>query len=494
MDSGRIGRGSGARNCEGAQGRVCRALSRAGRCVFEANEVLVAWMTSGKWVGRLRWRRVEGLVGLLVLIGAIHSALAEEQEIEGRLMVVRAARLFDGKGATVLEDAAIMIRGERIVEVGAFSKVTLPKDATILDLGDATLLPGFIDAHVHLIGRVTGDPKFDDSVARDFPGYAAILGTANARATLNAGFTTVRNVGAPEFYDIALRDAINEGIVPGPRMQAAGIALGITGGHCDENGFKPGLLRWTWRDGIADGVDEVRKAVRYQVKSGADVIKICATGGVLSDGDSVALSEYSDDELAAIVDEARRRGRKVAAHAHGGDGIVAAAKAGVASVEHGTFLTAEGAKLMAKDAIFLVPTLQAFQVVKTLVDSGKLTGQRGKKAMIAFQAGAGRIKMAREFGVPIALGTDAGVGAHGKNAEEFSLMVDAGLTTTEALIAGTSNAARLLGWDSDVGELTAGHYADVVAVRGNPLLDISVTRNPIMVMKGGVLYVRPSSR
>jgi imidazolonepropionase-like amidohydrolase len=403
-------------------------------------------------------------------------------------VVLRAARLFDGTGAPVVRDAAVVVTGDRIAAAGPAARVQVPAGARVVDLGDVTLLPGFVDAHVHIIGRQLGDPGQDDASVRDYPGYEAILGVENARRTLMAGFTSVRNVGAPDFNDMALRKAVDEGKVPGPRMQNAGHSFGITGGHCDENGFAPGLRDADYRTGAADGADEARKAVRYQVKYGADAIKICATGGVLSEGDAVGVTQYTLPEMQAIVDEARKLERRVAAHAHGTEGIKLAAQAGVASIEHGTFLDEEGARLLRARGTVLVPTLQANEVVKAAADRGVLTGLRAEKARAAYAAGPRRIRLALQHGVPVALGTDAGVGRHGQNAEEFGLMVRAGMTPAQALVAGTLAAARLLGWEDRVGTLAAGRLADVVAVPGDPTQDVEATRRVSFVMKGGVVY------
>jgi imidazolonepropionase-like amidohydrolase len=274
------------------------------------------------------------------------------------VVVLKAARLIDGAGGTEINNAVIVVTDNKITAVGPAISVSVPANAKIIDLGDVTLLPGFIDAHTHLVGRVLGDPDGDAALVRDYESFAAILSVANARDTLMAGFTTVRNVGAAgRFDDMALRKAINEGWVPGPRMQTAGHALGITGGHCDENGFRPGLFDPGITDGVANGPEEIRAAVRYQIKYGADVIKTCATGGVLSEGDAVGATQYSLEELKALVAEANKLDRKVAAHAHGAEGIKLAVQAGVASIEHGSFLDEDGVALMKAHGTFLVPTL-----------------------------------------------------------------------------------------------------------------------------------------
>jgi imidazolonepropionase-like amidohydrolase len=334
--------------------------------------------------------------------------------------VLKAARLIDGSGAPPIANAVIVVTDNRISAVGPAGSVSVPANATVIDLGDVTLLPGFIDAHTHLIGRVLGDPEGDLSVVKDYESFGAILGVIHARDTLLAGFTSVRNVGAAgRFDDMALRKAINEGWTPGPRIETAGHALGITGGHCDENGFRPGLLDPSIADGVANGPEQIRAAVRYQIKYGADVIKTCATGGVLSEGDAVGATQYSFEELKALVDEANKLERKVAAHAHGAEGI----------------------------------------------------------------------KLAVANKIPIALGTDAGVVPHGTNAHEFVLMVEwGGMSNMDSINAGTLNAAKLLGWDKNLGSLSVGKWADIVAVSGDPLKDIHNMQKPVFVMKNGVIY------
>jgi imidazolonepropionase-like amidohydrolase len=351
------------------------------------------------------------------------------------------------------------------------------------------MLPGFIDAHTHIIGRTLGDPMADLASVRDYQGYGAILGVENARKTLMAGFTSIRVVGSSDFDDLALRQAIEDGRAVGPRIEGAGHALGITGGHCDENGWRPGLLEEGPERGIANGPEEVRAAVRYQVKYGAGVIKTCATGGVLSEGDAVGATQYTYEEMKAMVDEATKLERKVAAHAHGAEGIKIATRAGVASIEHGSFLDDEGARMMAQRGTYLVPTLMAGNAVEGFAKNGVLKGLRAEKAFAAAAAMRKGIRVAMARHVPIALGTDAGVIQHGTNAKEFGLMVDwGGLTPIQSLTAGTLNAAKLLGWDKRAGTIEAGKWADIVAIQGNPLEDIHRTEQVSFVMKGGVVY------
>ncbi len=437
-----------------------------------------------------------------VLAPALHAQEGAGQDSPYRpqprkgsgVTVLRAARLVDGTGRAPVPDAVVVITDDRITAVGPASGVRVPAGARVIDLGDVTLLPGFIDAHTHLIGRVLGDPEGETSAVKDYSSFGAILGVVHARRTLLAGFTGVRNVGAHgEFDDVALRKAIGDGWVEGPRMETAGHAIGITGGHCDENAYRPGLLDGSIREGIADGPEQVRAAVRYQVKYGADVIKTCATGGVLSEGDAVGATQYTFEEMKAAVDEARKLERKVAAHAHGAEGIKIATRAGVASVEHGSFLDEEGARLMAERGTYLVPTLMAGEQVERLAKSGVLKGLRAEKALAAAAAMRHGIRLAVAHRVPIALGTDAGVIPHGTNAHEFTLMVEwGGMTPMDAIVAGTLNAAKLLGWEKNLGTLEAGKLADVVAVAGDPLRDIRSMERAVFVMKDGFVYKSPA--
>lgn len=418
------------------------------------------------------------------------ARITPEPPIGKGVVVLKAARMIDGTGAPAITNAVVVIEENRITAVGRVGSVNIPANARVIDLGDVTLLPGFIDAHTHLIGRVLGDPAGDNAPVRDFESFGAILGVQHARDTLMAGFTTVRNVGASgRFDDMALRQAINEGWTKGPRIMTAGHALGMRGGHCDENGFRPGMFDPGIEEGIADGPDQIRAAVRYQIKYGADVIKTCATGGVLSEGDAVGATQYTFEELKAMVDEAHKLERKVAAHAHGTEGIKLAVRAGVSSIEHGSFLDEEGARLMKANGTYLVPTLSAAEGVERAAKTGILKGLRAEKALAAAAAVRHAIKLAVANKVLIAFGTDAGVVPHGSNAHEFQLLVEwGGMSNMDALVAGTSSAARLLGWDKNVGSLTAGKWADIVAVSGDPLRDIRATEKVVFVMKNGVIF------
>jgi len=423
------------------------------------------------------------------------SALsAQNYPVKGTgTVVLHAARVIDGTGAAPIANGVVVVTDDRIVAVGRQGSVSEPAGARVVELGDATLMPGFIDAHVHIIGRALGQPGADEAAVHDFPGFSAIVGAENARRTLMAGFTTVRVLGSPDFEDVALRKAIDEGWTVGPRMQVAGHSIGITGGHCDENGYRPGLMDGSPRNGVADGVEEVRAAVRYQTKYGADVIKTCATGGVLSEGDAVGVAQYTLEELTALVEEAHRQERRVAAHAHGAEGIKIAVRAGVNSIEHGSFLDEEGARMMAEHHTYLVPTLSAGETVVRAADRGVLTGLRAEKARAAGAAMRTAIRRAVAAGVPIALGTDAGVGPHGANGHEFTLMSQwGGMTPMQAIVAGTANAAKLLGWQDRLGTLAAGKLADIVAVAGDPLQNVQTLETATFVMKNGVVYKEPT--
>jgi imidazolonepropionase-like amidohydrolase len=404
--------------------------------------------------------------------------------------VLRAARLIDGNGGAPITNAVVVIVDNKITEVGSASQVRVPANARTIDLGDVTLLPGLIDSHTHIIGRVLGDPGNDASIVRDYESFGAILGVAHAKNTLMAGFTSIRNVGAEgRFDDMALRKAINEGWVEGPRIQSAGHALGIRGGHCDENGYRPGLLDPGIEEGIADGPDQIRASVRYQVKYGADVIKTCATGGVLSEGDAVGVTQYTFEELKALVEEAHKLERKVAAHAHGTEGIKLAVRAGVSSIEHGSFLDEEGARLMKQNGTFLVPTLSAAEGVELAAKTGVLKGLRAEKALAAAAAVRHAIKLAVANQLMIAFGTDAGVIPHGTNGHEFELLVSwGGMSNMDAILAATRNASKLLGWDKNLGTVAPGKWADIIAVSGDPLKDIKKMESVVFVMKNGVVY------
>ncbi|HEU5260511.1 MAG TPA: amidohydrolase family protein [Gemmatimonadales bacterium] len=417
---------------------------------------------------------------------AVPLSLSSQQP--SSITAIRAGVMIDGTGAAPVKNAVILVQGERITAVG--TNVPVPGGATVIDLSGYTVLPGFIDAHVHLTGRTIGDGDWQHADLVESPAKHALLGAAHAQQTLEAGFTTVRNVGAGAFTELALRDAIAAGWLPGPRILGAGNSFGINGGHCDGSaGYWPGAFpQGRIEDGAADGVEEVREAVRYNVKYGADLIKICATGGVLSPTDSVGVQQYTEEEMRAVVAAAHLLERRVAAHAHGTAGIKAATRAGVTSIEHGSILDAEAVALMKEKGTWLVPTLMAGESVERLAKAGRLPPFIAQKALAIAPRMQASFKMAVDGRVKIALGTDAGVFPHGTNGHEFALMVRYGMRPMQAIQAGTLEAASLLGLERDVGTVAAGKYADLVAVRGDPLQDIGVLERVDFVMKGGAVF------
>jgi imidazolonepropionase-like amidohydrolase len=415
------------------------------------------------------------LVGFLI-VGSVLSAPTT--------YVVKAARLFDGKSDRIASPGVLVVAGNTIQSIGG----AIPADARVIDLGDATLLPGFIDAHTHL--TMDFNPDYNGqrllNLTRTIP-EESIRATANARKTLMAGFTTVRDVGSSDFMDVGLRNAINSGVVPGPRMLVSVNALGSTGGHCDEGaGFRFGLLNHETgpEDGVINTPDQARFAVRFNIKYGADVIKTCATGGVLSPTDDVDVPQLTQSELDALVAAAHELRRKTAAHAHGPEGAKRAILAGIDSIEHGTFLNEEDLRLMRERGTYLVPTL----AVRSGIAESKFPPLVQQKADAAMKAQDTMVRRALSMGVKIALGTDAAVYPHGNNALEFVLMTADGMTPAQSLHAGTSSAAELLGLEKKIGTLEAGKLADIVAVPGDPLQDIKATQSVMFVMKEGVVY------
>jgi imidazolonepropionase-like amidohydrolase len=412
-------------------------------------------------------------------------AAAEEPP---RVTVLKAARLFDGKSGTILAHGVVIVEGSTIKAVG--SSLPEPAGAVVVDLGDATLLPGFIDAHVHLSGEM-GDNWYQSTLdeMRRTVAEQAIRATEFARRTLQAGFTTVRNLGASDHIDVGLRNAVATGVTAGPRMLVSGYPLGARGGHCDVTGFpynffgrESGLA-----EGIASGPDAFRDAVRMQLKYGADVIKVCATGGVLSLADSVDAPQLTQAEMDALVDEAHRLGKRTAAHAHGALGATVAIRGGIDSIEHGSFLDDEALRAMKAKGTYLVPTAMAVEY--TGRRAVKFPPEIQAKAKAAADAHGEALRKAIRAGVRIAFGTDSGVSPHGRNAEEFALLVQHGLSPTAALMTIPTTAA-LLGLERSIGTLEAGKEADVVAVAGDPLADIHATERVRFVMKGGTIYRR----
>ena len=390
--------------------------------------------------------------------------------------VLRAARWLDVAAGQIRTPAVVVVQNGRIVSVGG----PAPAGAVSIDLGEVTLLPGLIDAHTHLTYDIEGE--WVTRAVRELPADAALRGARNARRTLEAGFTTVRDVGAPGFADVSLMKAIDAGLIPGPRILAAGHALGITGGHCDETGWAPGILESGPEEGIVDGVGAALRAVRYQLKHGARVIKICATAGVLSFDATVGAQQFSDEEMKVVVDEAKRHGVKVAAHAHGSEGILAAVKAGVNSIEHGSMLTDEIIKEMKTRGTYLVPTAYLL----TAIPLDALPPPLAAKARQIIPLAKESHRQAVKAGVKIAFGTDAAVYPHGLNAREFAVYVDYGMSPIEAIRAATTAAADLLG-TADRGVIAAGKLADLVAVPGDPLKDIRVLEQVSFVMKDGLV-------
>jgi imidazolonepropionase-like amidohydrolase len=423
--------------------------------------------------------KIAKILSLFMLV-ALAPLFAQQQKI----YAVKGTRLFDSTSGRMVEPGVVIVTDGKVKSIGG----SVPNGATVIDLGDASLLPGFIDAHTHL--TYDFDPDYNGatlrSLQRTIP-EQAIRSTENAHKTLMAGFTTVRDVGSTDFLDVGLRDAINAGVVPGPRMLIAVHSLGSTGGHCDGgDGFRFGTLNHesTPRDGVINSPDEARYAVRFNIKYGADVIKTCASGGVLSPTDDVDVPQLSQAELNALVEEAHTLKRKTAAHAHGAEAAKRAIRAGIDSIEHGTFLDDEALRMMHDRGAFLVPTL----TTRIGLEMSKFPPRVQAKADLAVKQQDNLVKRAIALGVKIALGTDAAVYPHGRNAEEFILMAADGLSAAQSLQAGTIAGAELLGLADKVGALKPGFFADIVAVRGNPLTDLKTTQNVIFVMKEGVVY------
>src|SRR6202162_5592758 len=415
---------------------------------------------------------------LVMLLGI--SRTAHAQAPSPKRTIVRAGRVLDVRTGQMRANEAIVIEGEKIAQIVAASEAKAAAGDTTIDLPDATLLPGLIDAHTHLTFDLSslGYQGLAISTARE-----ALHGARNARVTLEAGFTTVRNLGAKDYADIALRDAINEGDAIGPRIIASGPALGITGGHCDENLLPPAFHHAG--DGVADGVEAVQHKVREVIKYGADVIKICATGGVLSKGDDPNASQYTLEEMKAIVADAHRLGRRVAAHAHGAEGVRWASEAGVDSIEHGSYIDDAGIAAMKEHGTYLVPTLYLGDWMMENAEQTHMPPPLMAKAREVIPAARQNIEHAFTRGVKVAFGTDAAVYPHGRNGREFAVMVKLGLTPLQAIQAATVNAADLLGWSGKVGTLEPGAWADIVAGEGDPVKDVTTLERVKFVMKGG---------
>ena len=417
-------------------------------------------------------------VFLLPLLLLVPLALLAQQS---QRTLLRAGHVIDVHTGNEAADQTIIVTGDRITSIAPTASTAAQTGDQEIDLSGLTVMPGMIDAHTHLTMDTDFDPYHELTAT---PIKEALNGVRNANTTLMAGFTTVRNVGASGYSDVALRDEINAGHFPGPHMLVSGPPLGITGGHCDDN-----LLPFEYHitaDGVADGIAEVQHKVRQNIKYGVDLIKICATGGVLSKGDDPQSSQYTLEEMKAIVADAHRLGRKVAAHAHGAQGILWASEAGVDSIEHGSYIDDAGIAEMKKDGTYLVPTLY---LEDWMIKYGHLPPFYQQKMKDVIVVAKKNIKHAVDSGVKVALGTDAAVYPHGLNAHEFDVYVNQiGMTPLAALQSGTINAADLLGWKDKTGALDPGKWADIIAVSGDPLKDITTLQHVPFVMKSGVVY------
>jgi len=428
-----------------------------------------------------------------LLLGALYSATAhlalaaDVAPPAPQPIVLKAAHLFDSVSGKLVDHGIVVVAGAKIQAVGTDAKV--PPNARVIDLGDATLLPGFIDAHVHL-SDVMSDNWYRDfyNELMRFPAEQALYGAHYANLTLVAGVTTVRDLGSSDYVSLGLRNAIKAGVIPGPRMLVANYAIGATGGHADQAPYPPATVAPAGPiQGVCNGPEECRAAVRYQIKFGADVIKFMPSGGVLSLTDPVDNPQLTQEEMNAIVSEAHAWNRKVAAHCHGDRAAKMAISAGVDSIEHGTFLKDDTLASMKTKHVYLVATLFAGDWLGDKLDG--LPPVIAAKARAAAAQSQQMFQHAVRLGVPIAMGTDAGVEPHGRNAREFVLMVNNGMTAAQVLMAGTAKGAELLGIADQTGTLQAGKSADIVAVAGNAVADIKATQHPIFVMKEGTIYV-----
>ncbi|HEY1985841.1 MAG TPA: amidohydrolase family protein [Terracidiphilus sp.] len=425
--------------------------------------------------------RHKWMVAVSMAMCAVGITTLAQTQANGKRTLVRAGHVLDVKTGKLADAQTIVVVGESIQSMGPTASVTAQPGDVVVDLGKWTVMPGMIDVHTH----ITGNPDFDpykELSATD--AKEAIDGVVNAQTTLLAGFTTIRNVGAGGYTDVDLRDAINSGEVPGPHMLVSGPPLGITGGHCDEN-LLP-LKYHLMGDGVADGIAAVQQKVRQNIKYGADLIKICATGGVLSKGDDPQASQYTLEEMKAIVADAHRLGRKVAAHAHGSQGILWASEAGVDSIEHGSYINDEAIAEMKKNGTYLVPTLY---LEDWMLEKGSLPPFYHQKMLDVSAVAKSNIKHAMQAGVKIAMGTDAAVYPHGLNAHEIDVYVNQlGMTPLAALQTTTINAADLMGLTAKTGTLEPGKWADIIAVEKNPMDDVRVLQNVKFVMKAGKVY------
>jgi imidazolonepropionase-like amidohydrolase len=400
--------------------------------------------------------------------------------------IIKAGKLIDVESGTVLLNQMILVRNDSIIQVA--SKINIPKEATIIDLSKYTVLPGLIDCHTHITGQPGGDYYAD--IFRKTPVDVAVTAHIYAKKTLEAGFTSVRDLGSAGLVDIALRNAINNGDIPGPNIYAATVFIGSTGSHGDLNGFSPYLEFNAPKglSGVANGVEGVRQQVRYNVKNGADVIKFGASAGVLSEEESVGAPQYTQEEMDAIVSEAKMWGRKTAAHAHGAEAIKMAVKAGVASVEHGSLLDAEGIQLMKAKGTYLVSDVYDDEYILSEYSKLGFPDKIINKEKMVGKLQRENFQKAVEAGVKIAFGTDAGVYPHGWNGKQFKWMTRFGLTPMAAIQSATINAADLIGIKEKTGSIKPGKKADIIAVVTNPIDDITILEQVQFVMKNGIVY------
>jgi imidazolonepropionase-like amidohydrolase len=405
---------------------------------------------------------------------------------------IKAGRLFDSaqRNDAVKNNMVIVVENDRIQRVGTAAEIAIPSGATLIDLSNQTILPGLIDCHTHLSARA--DRYNPINTFRDTPFSHAIVGVVNARKTLDAGFTTVRDVGSAPFIAVDLRKAIDEGLIPGPRVVASGPGISITGGHGDLNNYSPsvsaGLYPQERGYGIADGPDQVRHVVRAQVKYGVDVIKILSTGGVLSKGDSPGAAQFTEEELRIAAEEAHKAGRKIAAHAHGAEGIKNAIRAGIDSIEHASLVDDEGIALAKQHGTYFVMDIYNDDYILGKAIEFGLEPENVEKEKSLGQLQRNNFEKAFKAGVKMAFGTDAGVYPHGDNAKQFFYMVKYGMTPAQAIRAATSSAADLIGRSKDVGSIEAGKFADIIAVAGDPIKDVTALESVSFVMKGGKVY------
>lgn len=434
--------------------------------------------------------RAIAILGCLGFGSSVSTVWAAPPKAPAAPVVLKAARMFDAERGAMVSPGLVVVVGGKIAGVGASAKI--PAGATTLELGDATLLPGLIDAHTHLAGEASGDWKADElSFFKLSDAERALRATAYAERTLLAGFTLVRDVGSMGQVDVALRNAIADGVIAGPRMLVAVKAIGARAGHCDPTeGYKLGLFKEPGiEDGVADGADQMRAAVRFAIKHGADVIKICASGGVLSQTDKVDSPQLTPDETAAAIEEAHALGRKVAAHAHGSEAAKRAARAGVDSIEHGSFLDDEALELMKRKGTYLVYT--PVPCIRERLEKGGAPKAVVDKARAATDAMTGTLRRALARGVKVAFGSDAAVCPHGAQGKQFAVMVAHGMTPAAVLRSATVEAARLLGEDAHAGTLAVGKRADVIAVPGDPLREVALMERVSFVMRDGVIYRQP---